>query len=177
LDSYYNNATSGVIDRKSKNAPKRSEQYRLRAQGAMANCRIWQRAIRLEGLEHQPKNKGARSIIAATDVVDWDAIIRDPRFQSLHRRKSMFLWGLMVLSVSYYFLLPIGAAYFQDVFKIRVWGVVNVGLLFALSEFLVAWVVAWIYSRKASQDFDLPAVQISADFASSSSPARAGATP
>src|ERR1019366_8966664 len=103
-----------------------------------------------------------------SEVVDWDAIIRDPRFQSLHRRKTLFLWGLMVISVVYYFLLPIGAAYYQDLFKIRLWGVVNVGLLFALSEFVVAWAIAAVYSRKASQDFDRMAAQISAEFASTS---------
>jgi uncharacterized membrane protein (DUF485 family) len=113
--------------------------------------------------------------MATNDTVDWDAIIRDPRFQSLHRRKSLFLWGLMALSVGYYFLLPIGAAYFQEVFKIRVWGVVNIGLLFALSEFVVAWVIALIYSRKASRDFDVMAAQIAADFAGGGAPKRAGA--
>jgi uncharacterized membrane protein (DUF485 family) len=98
------------------------------------------------------------------NIIDWDAIIRDPRFQSLHRRKSAFLWGLMLLSVTYYFLLPIGAAYFQDLFKIRVWGVINIGLLFALSEFAIAWLVAWVYSRKASRDFDQLAAQIRAEY-------------
>jgi uncharacterized membrane protein (DUF485 family) len=102
--------------------------------------------------------------MANPDGVDWDAIIRDPRFQSLHRRKSAFLWGLMLLTVTYYFLLPIGAAYFQDLFKIRVWGVVNVGLLFALSEFVVAWVLALVYSRKASRDFDRMAAEIAAEY-------------
>lgn len=100
--------------------------------------------------------------------VDWDAIIRDPRFESLHRRKMWFLWGLMAVSVVYYFLLPIGAAYYQDIFKIRVWGVINVGLLFALSEFVVAWVIALIYSRKASRDFDRMAAEIAAEFAGGS---------
>ena len=66
----------------------------------------------------------------------------DPRFQALHRKKTTFLWGLMVFSMVYYFLLPIGAAYFQDLFKIKVWGAVNVGILFALSEFVVAWGIA-----------------------------------
>ena len=103
--------------------------------------------------------------MATTEAVDWDAITRDPRFVDLHRRKSVFLWGLMALSVIYYFLLPIGAAYFQDLFKIRAWGVVNIALLFALSEFILAWVVALVYSRKATRDFDLLAAQISADFA------------
>lgn len=113
--------------------------------------------------------------MARPETADWDAIIRDPRFQSLHRRKSVFLWGLMALSIGYYFLLPIGAAWFQDVFRIRVWGVVNVAVLFALSEFVVAWVIALIYARKASQDFDLLAAQISAEFAGGGAPRRATA--
>jgi len=105
--------------------------------------------------------------MATNDPVDWDAIIRDPRFQDLHKRKTLFLWGLMALSVVYYFLLPIGAAYFQDLMKIRVWGVINVGLLFALSEFVVAWAIALYYSRRAGREFDQLAAQIVADHAKS----------
>jgi uncharacterized membrane protein (DUF485 family) len=113
--------------------------------------------------------------MSVTDTVDWDAITRDPRFVDLHRRKSAFLWGLMALSVLYYFLLPIGAAYFQDLFKIRVWGVVNIALLFALSEFILAWVVAWIYGRKASRDFDVLAGRLLAESIARSAAASAGA--
>lgn len=101
--------------------------------------------------------------MAANEAVDWDAIIRDPRFVELQRRKSRFLWGLMALSVGYYFLLPIGAAWFQPLFRVRVWGVLNVGLLFALSEFVVAWLIAWCYSRRAGRDFDRLAALIAAD--------------
>lgn len=106
--------------------------------------------------------------MAMNQAVDWEELIRDPRFQSLHRRKTLFLWGLMALSVVYYFLLPIGAAYYQDLFKIRVWGVVNVGLLFALSEFVVAWSIALIYSRRAGNEFDQLAAQIATDFSKKS---------
>jgi uncharacterized membrane protein (DUF485 family) len=113
--------------------------------------------------------------MAAPNEVDWDAIIRDPRFQSLHRRKNSFLYGLMAVAVAYYFLLPIGAAYFQDLFKVRVWGVINVGLLFALSQFVVAWAIAIIYSRKASQDFDRMAAELSAEYAKPGAPTSAGA--
>jgi uncharacterized membrane protein (DUF485 family) len=103
--------------------------------------------------------------MATSIAVDWDAIIGDPRFRELHRRKSRFLWGLMVFAVVYYFLLPIGAAYFQDFFKIRVWGALNIALLFALSQFVVAAAIAVIYSRKASQDFDQMARELSAEYA------------
>lgn len=99
-----------------------------------------------------------------TASYDWKAIVADPRFQELHRKKTGFLWGLMVFSVVFYFLLPVGAAYFQDLFRIKVFGPVNVGILFALAEFIVAWGIAWIYSRRANTEFDARAAEIAADF-------------
>jgi uncharacterized membrane protein (DUF485 family) len=106
----------------------------------------------------------ARATATAKQAIDWDAVIADPRFQKLHRRKQFFLTGLMVFSVFYYFLLPVGAAYFQDLFRVKVWGVINFGLLFALSEFLVAWFIAFYYSRRANADFDVLAREIAADY-------------
>jgi uncharacterized membrane protein (DUF485 family) len=96
--------------------------------------------------------------------INWAAIDTNPKFQALHRKKTFFLWGLMIFSTIYYFLLPIGAAYYQDLYKIKVWGVVNVGLLFALSEFVVAWVIAFVYARKANAEFDTAAQEIINDF-------------
>jgi len=98
----------------------------------------------------------------ATSALNWSAIDSDPRFQSLHRRKSRFLWGLMAFSVVFYFLLPIGAAYFTDLFRVKIWGVINFGLVFALSQFVVAWGIAWYYARRASQ-FDALAEEIARD--------------
>jgi uncharacterized membrane protein (DUF485 family) len=98
----------------------------------------------------------------ANAPLNWAAIDADPRFKELHSKKTAFLWGLMVFSVIYYFLLPIGAAYFPELYKIKVWGPINVGLLFALSQFIVAWGIAWFYSRRASQ-FDAMADAIARD--------------
>jgi len=95
--------------------------------------------------------------------MNWAAIDADPRFQDLHRRKVRFLFGLMLFSIAYYFLLPVGAAYFQDLFKVKVWGPVNVGLLFALSEFIVAWGIAFFYSHHANKVFDEMAKELIRD--------------
>jgi uncharacterized membrane protein (DUF485 family) len=92
--------------------------------------------------------------------IDWVAIEATPKFQALFRKKMAFLWGMMIFSVVYYFLLPVGAAYFQDLFRIKVWGVVNVGILFALSEFVVAWGIAYFYSKKAGVEFDAATSEI-----------------
>jgi uncharacterized membrane protein (DUF485 family) len=104
------------------------------------------------------------SFMAAPPTIDWNAVINDPRFQALHRKKQGFLTGLMVFSVVFYFLLPIGAAYFQDLYKVKVWGVVNFGLVFALIQFIVAWAVAFYYSRRAGSEFDRLAREIAADY-------------
>jgi uncharacterized membrane protein (DUF485 family) len=98
-----------------------------------------------------------------TSQIDWKAIDSRPEFQELHRKKMGFLWGLMIFSMVYYFLLPIGAGYFQDIYKIKVWGPVNVGIVFALSEFVVAWALAFIYAKRASTVFDPMAAAIVAD--------------
>jgi uncharacterized membrane protein (DUF485 family) len=68
----------------------------------------------------------------------------------------------MIFSVVYYFLLPIGAGYFTNLYKVRVWGVINVGLLFALSQFIVAWGIAWYYAHRASE-FDAMTDEIARD--------------
>lgn len=95
--------------------------------------------------------------------LNWAAINADPRFQKLHKKKTNFLCALMIISVIYYFMLPLGAAYWPELFKIKVWGVVNVAILFALSEFIVAWVIAFVYSRRANSEFDAMALEIIQD--------------
>lgn len=97
-----------------------------------------------------------------TEALNWSAIAADPRFKELQQKKSRFLWRLFIIGVAYYFMLPIGAAWFSDIFKIKVWGAINLGLVFALSEFIVAWGIAACYARKAGA-FDLMAEAIVED--------------
>ncbi len=109
----------------------------------------------------------------ASGQLDWAAINADARFQELHKKKTTFLWSLMAFSVVYYFLLPIGAAYFTELFKVKIWGPVNFGLVFALSQFVVAWGIAWLYARRASQ-FDAMAEAIARDPARVAAPRAKG---
>ena len=65
--------------------------------------------------------------------------------------------------MTYYFLLPIGAGYAPELYKVKVWGPINFGLLFALSEFVVAWGLSWYYARKANAEFDEEAAALIKD--------------
>jgi len=102
---------------------------------------------------------GARTVAS----INWAAIDADPRFQRLHSRKVRFLMSLMVFSVCFYFLLPIGAAYFPELFRIKLWGPLNIGIAFALTEFVVAWAIAFHYSRRANREFDAMARELIRD--------------
>lgn len=95
--------------------------------------------------------------------IQWEAIEADPRFQALHRDKNRFLWRMMLFALIYFFCLPIATAYYQDILKVKVWGVINVGLLFALSQFIVAWVIAAIYAKRANNEFDVRAKSLIED--------------
>lgn len=94
-------------------------------------------------------------------AIDWAAVHADPRFQALHRRKTVFISGLAAISLLSYFSLPVGAAYFPDLFRIRIAGAINLGLVLAFFEFIVVFVVAAIYTRRANNEFDRLSEEIS----------------
>ena len=96
-------------------------------------------------------------------TIHWEAIEADPRFQALHKDKNRFLWRMMLFALIFYFLLPISTAYFQHVLNVKIWGVINVGLLFALSQFIVAWAIAIIYAKRANTEFDARAKALMED--------------
>lgn len=89
---------------------------------------------------------GAEELGAA----DWAAIEADPDFRSLLRAKAAFVAPATAFFVIYYFALPIGVGWFPELMKRPVWGTVNVAYLFALSQFLMAWALAFFYVAVAA---------------------------
>lgn len=85
---------------------------------------------------------------------DWSKIARNPKYLELKRKKRTFLFGWWLASSIYYFLLPILSGYFPTLFKIKMLGVINFGYLFILSQFVVAFLVAILYTRVANTEFD-----------------------
>ena len=68
----------------------------------------------------------------------------------------------LILFLVYYFLLPLGNGLAPDLMKTKVFGEVNIAYLFALSEFVMAWVLAYLYIRKANTVFDGLAAKVRA---------------
>lgn len=94
-----------------------------------------------------------------TDKTEWDSIANSKEFKDLMATKRDFVVPAFVFFIVYYFLLPILVGYAPKFMEIKVIGVVNLASLFALSQFFMAWTIAWLYVRAAS-DFDMLAKDI-----------------
>ncbi|MDT4895507.1 MAG: hypothetical protein QOH25_584 [Acidobacteriota bacterium] len=86
-----------------------------------------------------------------TDVVNWNRIAASDEFKGLIKAKLKFIVPATVFFVVYYFALPVLVGYAPDLMKRRVFGVVNVAYLFALSQFFMAWIIALLYVRAAAR--------------------------
>ena len=82
--------------------------------------------------------------------VDWQRIERDPDFTSLVRRKVKLIIPSTVFFVVYYFALPIAVGWFPQAMEKKVWGDMNLAYFFALSQFVMAWILAGIYVAAAT---------------------------
>jgi uncharacterized membrane protein (DUF485 family) len=86
--------------------------------------------------------------------LNWEAIANNSKFIELKRRKRNFLFSWWIASTCYYLLLPVFSGYFPEVFNLKVFGPINLGYLFILSQFAVAIFVDVFYAYVANNDFD-----------------------
>lgn len=93
------------------------------------------------------------------DVADWERVAALAEFKALLAAKRRFIVPAVVFFIVYYFALPLLVGYAPRWMAAKVSGVVNVAYLFALSQFLVAWIIAALYVRAASR-FDARAKRI-----------------
>jgi uncharacterized membrane protein (DUF485 family) len=75
----------------------------------------------------------------------WDRVAAMDEFKQLLKAKARFIVPATIFFIVYYFLLPFLVGYFPQKMDKRVWGAVNIAYLFALSQFFVAWLIAWLY--------------------------------
>ena len=86
-------------------------------------------------------------------ATDWDRVAESREFKDLIAAKKAFVVPALVFFIVYYFLLPVLVGYAPRFMSQKIWGNVNLAYLFALSEFLMAWIIAALYVR-ASDAFD-----------------------
>ena len=83
----------------------------------------------------------------------WDRIAASKEFEDLMATKKIFIVPAFIFFLVYYFALPVLVGYAPQFMQTKVIGNVNLAYLFALSQFFVAWIIAGLYVKAAS-DFD-----------------------
>jgi uncharacterized membrane protein (DUF485 family) len=84
---------------------------------------------------------------------EWNRIAQSQQFQHLLAAKRRFIIPAFLFFFVYYLLLPVLVGYAPKLMSTQVIRTVTLAYLFALSQFFVAWTIAWLYLR-ASIRFD-----------------------
>lgn len=84
-------------------------------------------------------------------MTDWEIVAQNEEFKDLMAAKSRFIVPATLFFVVYYFLLPVLVGYAPEFMSMPVIGPVNIAYLFALSQFFVAWAIAFLYMRAADR--------------------------
>ena len=82
---------------------------------------------------------------------DWERVAATDEFKSLIAAKRKFIAPAVIFFIIYYFALPALVGYAPGLMSRRVFGVINLAYLFALSQFFMAWILAALYVRAAGR--------------------------
>lgn len=85
------------------------------------------------------------------DVADWARVAESREFQTLVRAKRRFIIPATIFFLVYYFALLVLIWRAPALMSRRVFGVVNIAYLFALSQFFMTWILALVYVRAANR--------------------------
>ena len=81
---------------------------------------------------------------------DWDALSQKPGFKALLDAKKRFVIPCCAFFLLYYAALLYLVGWHPELMKKPIMGKINGAYLFALSQFFMAWGMAWLYMRKAA---------------------------
>jgi uncharacterized membrane protein (DUF485 family) len=87
--------------------------------------------------------------------IDWEAVEQSPEFRELTRKKKAFVVPATLFFLAWYFGFIILAGYAPDFMgREFITDGLTVGYVLALSQFVMTWVLGWLYLRKADRTFD-----------------------
>lgn len=87
---------------------------------------------------------------------------RSPEFAGLRKTLRGFIFPMTVVFFLWYALYVVLSAYARDFMSIKVFGNVNVALIFGLLQFVTTFLIAWLYERFSNRKIDPIAEEIRA---------------
>jgi uncharacterized membrane protein (DUF485 family) len=86
--------------------------------------------------------------------IDWEAAERSPEFKELVAKRRSFVLPALGFVFVWYFGFIALAGYAPDFMGERITGGFTIGYALALSQFVMTWVLGWLYLRRADRVFD-----------------------
>jgi uncharacterized membrane protein (DUF485 family) len=94
---------------------------------------------------------------------DWETIDQSADFAVLRRRLRNFVFPMTAAFLVWYLLYVLLSDYAHAFMSTKVFGNVNLGLIFGLLQFVSTWLITWLYVRHASRHLDPIADKIRAE--------------
>lgn len=108
----------------------------------------------VEGRADGPGEGGSRGATTQPDI-DWVAAGRSPEFQELVKKKKAFVLPCTIFFLAWYFGFVLLAGYAPDFMgREFITDGITVGYALALTQFIMTWVLGWLYLRQSDRVFD-----------------------
>jgi uncharacterized membrane protein (DUF485 family) len=82
--------------------------------------------------------------------IDWDSIFRSEPFRRLARKRRRTVIALGLLAAIYYFSIPALMSWMPEFFKFRLAAGINVGTLFAISQYPFGGFIVYAFLRRSA---------------------------
>ncbi len=87
-------------------------------------------------------------------AIDWIAAERSPEFRDLIAKRRRFVIPATAFFLFWYLGFIALAGYAPDFMGESIYEGFTVGYALALSQFVMTWVLGWLYVRKSDREFD-----------------------
>lgn len=91
---------------------------------------------------------------------EYEELQRTEEFGELRRRFRKFVFPMTALFLAWYFLYVLLSTYATGFMSTKVFGNINVGLIFGLGQFVSTFVITMLYARWADREFDPRAAEL-----------------
>ncbi|NKE56402.1 DUF485 domain-containing protein [Lentzea sp. PSKA42] len=96
----------------------------------------------------------ALSYVDSNGNPNFALIQQTDEFRSLRRRLTMFIFPMTVLFLASYLTFVLLSAYARDIVSIKVIGLINLGILLGLGQFVTSIIITLGYARYAKRRLD-----------------------
>ena len=86
--------------------------------------------------------------------VDWERAEHSPEFQELVKKRRNFVVPATIFFLAWFLGFILLAGYARDFMGEKITGGLTVGYVLALTQFVMVWVLAFAYIRRAENTYD-----------------------